>query len=171
MPKFPIKGLEKSSIDRIHKELVSKCNLIEPRYIPQIDNVSYEGKDLILIWVPGGNDRPYRCPGAFPNEEGRKTDKAYFIRKGSVTVKANQNEVRELFALADNIPFDDRPNANASLDDIQDNLISSFLYSVDSKLQLQTKTLPLPGENQGDASCRRPGRGSQALERSPDVLQ
>ena len=30
MPKFPIKGLEKSSIDRIHKELVSKCNLIEP---------------------------------------------------------------------------------------------------------------------------------------------
>lgn len=142
MPKFPIKGLERSSIDRIHKELVSKCNLIEPRYIPQIDDVSYEGKDLILIWVPGGNDRPYKCPGAFPNEKGRKTDKAYFIRKGSVTVKANQNEVRELFALADNIPFDDRPNPNATMDDIQDNLISSFLYSVDSKLQLQIKTLP-----------------------------
>ncbi len=31
MPKLPVPGLEKSSIDRINKELLQKCNLIEPR--------------------------------------------------------------------------------------------------------------------------------------------
>ena len=29
MPKLPVEGLEKSSIDRINKELLQKCNLIE----------------------------------------------------------------------------------------------------------------------------------------------
>ena len=31
MPKFPISGLEKNSIDNINKELLQYCNLIEPR--------------------------------------------------------------------------------------------------------------------------------------------
>ena len=44
MPKFPIKGLAKSSIDRINKELLQKCNLIEPRYIPVVEQVTYQGK-------------------------------------------------------------------------------------------------------------------------------
>lgn len=30
MPKIPISGLNKGSIDRIQKELLNKCNLIEP---------------------------------------------------------------------------------------------------------------------------------------------
>ena len=34
MPKIPISGLNKGSIDRIQKELLNKCNLIEPRYLP-----------------------------------------------------------------------------------------------------------------------------------------
>lgn len=33
MPKFPIDGLKNESINRINKELLRKCNLIEPRYI------------------------------------------------------------------------------------------------------------------------------------------
>ena len=34
MPKFPIKGIKKNSIDHINKELLQLCNLIEPRYHP-----------------------------------------------------------------------------------------------------------------------------------------
>ena len=45
MPLFPIKGLSKKSIDRINKELLQKCNLIEPRYIPIVEQASYEGKE------------------------------------------------------------------------------------------------------------------------------
>ena len=49
MPKLPVKGLSKSSIDRINKELLQKCNLIESRYIPIVEQVSYEGKEIIVL--------------------------------------------------------------------------------------------------------------------------
>ena len=66
MPKLPVTGLKKSSIDRINKELLQKCNLIEPRYIPVVEQTTYAGVDIIVLWIPGGDDRPYKCPVAFP---------------------------------------------------------------------------------------------------------
>ena len=62
MPKIPVTGLNKGSIDRIQKELLNKCNLIEPRYLPVVESATYEGEDILIIWAPGGDDRPYKCP-------------------------------------------------------------------------------------------------------------
>ena len=47
MPKVPVKGVDRSKVDSIHEELVNKCNLINPRYIPKIENVEYSGKTLV----------------------------------------------------------------------------------------------------------------------------
>ena len=47
MPKIPVTGLNKGSIDRIQKELLNKCNLIEPRYLPVVEPSTYDGKDII----------------------------------------------------------------------------------------------------------------------------
>ena len=135
MPKFPIKGLAKSSIDRINKELLQKCNLIEPRYIPVVEQVTYQGKEIIVLWIPGGADRPYKCPVAFPTEKAAKSDKAYYIRKMSNSIRANQLEERELFLLANNQPFDDRANLMARIEDMKSSLISEFLYAVNSDLR------------------------------------
>ena len=135
MPKFPIKGLAKSSIDRINKELLQKCNLIEPRYIPVVEQVTYQGKEIIVLWIPGGADRPYKCPVAFPTEKAAKSDKAYYIRKMSNSIRANQLEERELFLLANNQPFDDRANFMARIEDMKSSLISEFLYAVNSDLR------------------------------------
>lgn len=41
MPKLPTSGLKKGSIDRIQKELLNKCNLIEPRYLPVVEPAEY----------------------------------------------------------------------------------------------------------------------------------
>lgn len=133
-PKFPVKGLEKTSIDRINKELLQKCNLIEPRYIPFVDQVTYEEKEIIILWIPGGTDRPYKCPVAFPTTKSAKADKAYYIRKMSNSIKANQLEERELLMLANNQPYDDRPNLTARVEDLKSSLISEFLYAVNSDL-------------------------------------
>ena len=135
MPKFPIKGLAKSSIDRINKELLQKCNLIEPTYIPVVEQVTYQGKEIIVLWIPGGADRPYKCPVAFPTEKAAKSDKAYYIRKMSNSIRANQLEERELFLLANNQPFDDRANLTARIEDMKSSLISEFLYAVNSDLR------------------------------------
>ncbi|MCD8118309.1 MAG: putative DNA binding domain-containing protein [Lachnospiraceae bacterium] len=134
MPVFPVKGLDKSSIDRINKELLQKCNLIEPRYLPVVEQLVYDGKDIIVLWVPGGADRPYKCPVSFPSDHSVRGPKAYYIRKMSNSIRANQLEERELFLLAGNQPFDDRPNLTAKIGDIRPSLLSEYLYTVESDL-------------------------------------
>ena len=143
MPKLPVKGLTKSSINRINKELLQKCNLIEPRYIPIVEQASYEGKEIIVLWIPGGADRPYKCPIAFPTEKAAKSEKVYYIRKMSNSIRANQLEEKELFMLANNQPYDDRPNPAARPEDLKSSLISEFLYAVKSDLYERSLTQPV----------------------------
>lgn len=134
IPVLPIKGLDKSSIDRINKELLQKCNLIEPRYIPIVEQTSFEGKEILILWVPGGEARPYKCPIAFPAEKAARAEKAYYIRKMSNSIRANQLDEKELFMLANNVPYDDRMNISANIGDLKPSLISEFLYAVGSDL-------------------------------------
>lgn len=144
MPQFPVKGLEKSSIDRINKELLQKCNLIEPRYIPVVEQVTFEEKELIVLWVPGGAARPYRCPVSFPTEKSSaRKEKAFYIRKMSNSIRANQLEEKELFLLANNVPYDDRANLLANLEDMRSSLLSEFLYAVNSDLYQGSLVRPL----------------------------
>ena len=135
MPVFPITGLDKSSVDRINKELLEKCNLIEPRYLPVAEQTQFDGKEIMVIWVPGGENRPYKCPVHFPvNKTEKKGDKAYYIRKLASTVKASAAEEKELFMLAGDIPFDDRINMRADIADMRPSLMSEYLHAVESDL-------------------------------------
>lgn len=110
-PVFPVKGLDPDAIDGIEKDILNKCNLIEPRYIPVVEPALVDEKDVLVLWVPGGDDRPYKCPEKIYIEKNReKSEKVYYIRKTSNTVKANYLEERELIGLARNVPFDDRAN-------------------------------------------------------------
>lgn len=143
MPKLPVEGLEKSSIDRINKELLQKCNLIEPRYIPVVEQTTFAGADIIVLWIPGGDARPYKCPVAFPTEKSAKAEKAFYIRKLSNSIRANQLEEKELFMLANNVPFDDRANMTANVEDMRASLISEFLYAVGSDLYSDSLKRPL----------------------------
>lgn len=143
MPKFPIRGLEKSSIDRINKELLQKCNLIEPRYIPIVEQTTFDGKEVVVLWVPGGPDRPYKCPVAFPTEKAKKAEKAYYIRKMSNSIRANALEEKELILLTDNQPYDDRANLMARVEDMKSSLISEFLHTVGSDLHKDSLRRPV----------------------------
>ncbi len=143
MPKFPIRGLEKSSIDRISKELLQKCNLIEPRYIPIVEQTTFDGKEIVVLWVPGGPDRPYKCPVAFPTEKAKKAEKAYYIRKMSNSIRANTLEEKELILLANSQPYDDRANLMARVEDLKSSLISEFLHTVGSDLHSVSLSRPV----------------------------
>lgn len=134
-PIFPIAGLQPDSIDDIQKDILNKCNLIEPRYIPIIESTVIDGKEILVLWAPGGNDRPYKCPVKIYSEKNKeKSEKAYYIRKSSNTVKANYLEERELISLARNIPFDDRINYGAEIADMRSSLLSEYLHTVESEL-------------------------------------
>ena len=143
MPKIPIEGINPESIDRISKELLQKCNLIEPRYDPVVEHAIYDGKLILVLWIPGGEARPYKCPVSILPDKPAKSEKAYYIRKLSNTIRANALEEKELFMLANNVPFDDRANMLANVDDMRPSLISEYLYSVGSDLQREALKRPL----------------------------
>ena len=50
-----------------------------------------------------------------------------FIRKGSVTAIPNDDELKDLFALANRTPFDDRVNHDAEISDINYTLVKAYL--------------------------------------------
>ncbi len=144
LPVVPVSGIDKKSLDRIQKELLNKCNLIEPRYIPVVNSEVYKGKNILVIWVPGGDDRPYKCPVVLNSDKtSKKSERAYYIRKMSNTISANQREERELISLSRDVPFDDRLNYKADIMDMRSSLISEFLHSVGSELYPDSLIRPL----------------------------
>lgn len=54
LPVFPPVGLAGDQLDKIQKELLGYCNLIQPPYFPILSVEKFEGRSLILLWVPGG---------------------------------------------------------------------------------------------------------------------
>jgi ATP-dependent DNA helicase RecG len=138
IPVLPPFGLLKNSLNDIQKELISLCHQVEP--YPQIvsEPVEFQGQDILIIWVPGGNDRPYKAPTTL----GKKGQKRYFIRHGSVSKIAGQVEEKQLLSLSETIPFDDRINYNADLPDLSPLLVKAFLNEVKSDLALEADKMP-----------------------------
>jgi len=50
-----------NEIDNIQKDILRYFNFLKPKYIPETELVNYIGKSLLLVWGPGGYDRPYLC--------------------------------------------------------------------------------------------------------------
>lgn len=123
-------GVPSSSIDAWMKDILNKCKLIEPDYMPISEIASYEGKSFIILWCPGGSVRPYSSPRSM----GKKSERTHWIRRSSSTVAPGNEEERDLYVLSNNIPFDDRPNHEADLSDLNPVLIKAHLKAVGSSL-------------------------------------
>jgi ATP-dependent DNA helicase RecG len=138
IPILPPAGLLQNVIDSIQKELVNLCHQIEP--YPQIisEPVLFQEKQILIIWVPGGNMRPYKAPTTL----GEKGQKRYYIRHGSVSKVANIVEERQLLSLSEKIPFDDRINYFADLSDLSPLLIKNFLKEIKSDLEKEVGLIP-----------------------------
>ena len=130
-PVFPIKGIEKNRIDSIEKKLRELCHYIEPFYQPVAEPFVYEDKYVIVIWVSGGFARPYKASVSFSE---RRSEKKYYIRKASCTVVATPEEEKQLYYVSSDIPFDDRPNLSAEVEDLDLGLIREHLKVVGSDL-------------------------------------
>ena len=172
-PSFPIAGITKNSVDKISKELINICNMIEPRYIPVSDHIVFEDKNIIVLWVPGGANRLYKCPDRLSKSSG----KSCYIRRLSSTIKANARDEHELFALSEIIPYDDRANPKADVEDLRPALISNFLHEVKSGLYEASITLPLRALAldmriaEGPSECMRPlNVGLMFFNDRPDIF-
>jgi ATP-dependent DNA helicase RecG len=127
----PVTGLEESQIDAIQKDILRNCKFLKPVYLPETQPVKLDGKWLLLIWCPGGYERPYQCP---KKPSSKNSEKIYYIRKMASTIEATDLDVKELVALSHNIPFDDRINHKAEIKDLKYPLVRNYLQSVSSSL-------------------------------------
>lgn len=129
--KKPVTGLNINDIDNIQKDILKFCNYLRPKYIPITEPVVYDNANLLLIWCPGGYDRPYQCPKQPTN---KFSEKIYYIRRLSCTIEASDIDIKELISLSHNVPFDDRINVKSNINDLKYPLIRNYLENVNSNL-------------------------------------
>lgn len=123
-------GVPSEKVDTWLKDMVNKCKLIQPPYMPITEVCSYKGKTFVVIWSPGGSQRPYSSPKSM----GSKTERVHWIRKMASTIAPSHEEQLDLYNLANNVPFDDRVNHEAEISDLSLPLIKTYLREVGSSL-------------------------------------
>lgn len=123
-------GVPEEAVDGYLKDILNKCKLIQPAYNPITEVAHYEDKLFIVIWAPGGSSRPYSSPKSM----AKNSERIYWIRKMASTIAPSEEEKRDLYNLANNVPFDDRVNAAAEISDLNISLIKSYLHEVGSSL-------------------------------------
>lgn len=139
--KFPPFGLEPQQIDAIQKKLIELTYKISPNYIPSSQHYFKDEKHIFIIWAPAGDNRPYKAPISLSE---KKADRAYYIKRGSKTIKvqSGSDDERRLLELTARIPFDDRINQQASLDDLSLRLIQEHLKEIMSSLYDESTKTP-----------------------------
>lgn len=131
-----LSGVSPEKIDHYLKDMLNKCKRIQPEYLPIVEVVDYEEKKFIVIWAPGGYLRPYSSPKTMAKNE---KERIYYIRKMSSTIVPSEEEKRDLYNLANNVPFDDRIDHEADLTDLNLTLIQSYLKEIGSSLYEESK--------------------------------
>jgi ATP-dependent DNA helicase RecG len=131
MPVFPPKGLPDNQLDRIQRELLGFCNQVQPPYFPLLSVERFEGRNLLVLWAPGGQNRPYKVPKSVT---AKTKEYRYYIRRYASTIEARGDDEQELISLTAKVPFDDRFNREASLADLSPRLMEDFLREVGSDL-------------------------------------
>jgi ATP-dependent DNA helicase RecG len=128
---LPPRGLDELDLDKVQKEIRGACCRIAPEYQPVLFPVDYQGKALIVVWTPGGDNRPYQAPHDI-NQKGSPLH--YFIRQGPQTLQAKGAHLTQLMESAAKVPFDDRRNLGARIEDLSPTLVRRFLHDIRSSL-------------------------------------
>lgn len=138
LPLLPPCGLPNREIDSIQQELLQTCHRLRPNYFPVAEPVEFQNKTILVIWCPGGANRPYKAPDSLSHQAH------YFpyIRRFSVTKKASESEERELISMANQIPFDDQINHRAKITDLNLTLIRAYLAEIKSDLTEESAKIP-----------------------------
>ena len=138
IPVLPPVGLPREQLDEIQLRIFQYCNKIEPRYIPKIDVVEYQGMHLLYLKCAAGDAGPYQAPVDVysKNESGKKQNRImkYWIRPASLTTEAKQGELAELFEKFTSIPFVDRIHSRASVKNIRRGYLEDFIRESNSSL-------------------------------------
>lgn len=131
----PVKGIEEYELDTVQKELLGYNNAMIPAYFPRVIIEQVDGKNIVVLWVTSGVQRPYKAPEHVTAKKNKKY--YYYIRYATSSVRANVEQERELINMTNYAPFDTKPNFEAAESDISIALLTDHLNATRSKLAKQ----------------------------------
>ncbi|MDM8550605.1 putative DNA binding domain-containing protein [Desulfobacterales bacterium HSG2] len=132
LPVLPPEGVENQNLDRMQSEIRGNCRRIEPEYQPVISPEIYQGRHILVIWVPAGDLRPYHAPEKLRIKEPKQY---YYVRLGNQTTAARGEILTQLMQTTAKIPFDDRRNLlGARADTLSASIVRNFLSDIKSDL-------------------------------------
>jgi len=108
--------------------------------MPVVQPYVFQDKHILVLYASAGDVRPYSAPEGM-GERGLQ-NRFYFIRSGSRSIKAKGDNLRRLQELTARIPFDDRINQQADLNDLNLGLIREFLQEIKSDLYEESARMP-----------------------------
>jgi len=130
-PVLPPEGVNQDHLDHYQGKVIELCHKMQPQYRPIIEPIKFKNKHILILWCPSGDLRPYKAPKSLSADN---TQMLPYIRSGSRTIIARGENLRQLEELTARIPFDDRINQQARLNDLHLNLIQAYLQQVKSNL-------------------------------------
>ena len=136
-PILPPAGLEAEQVDAIQKKILELGHKIQPNYFPAMQPYVLQGKQILVLWCPAGDNRMYTASTSLGKELGREP----YVRIGSNSVIARGETLRQLQKLTARIPFDDRMNRLATLQDMDLGLIQAYLQEIKSDLLEESKSI------------------------------
>lgn len=138
-PVFPPSGLQQNQLDAIQGEIIGLAHQIQPNYFPITQPYVIDGQHILVLWCPAGDNRPYNAPSTL----GGGAQRQHYIRVGSRSIIAQGDNLRRLQELAARIPFDDRINNQATIQDFDLGLIQAHLQEIKSDLYASSTSMPL----------------------------
>lgn len=131
LPLLPPCGLESFNLDEIQKQIRGNCRKIDPEYQPVLAPEVYQGKQILVVWAPAGDIRPYQAPASVT---GKASDRKYYVRQGAETIDAKGEILTQLLNLTAKVPFDDRRNLAYTTDVLSPTLVRNYLSDIKSDL-------------------------------------
>ena len=128
-----VNDLSSDDISRIEDGMGIILDNISPGYEPRISIQQYKGNRLVLLRVPRGESRPYKCPVSI-GTSGVQGEKAYYIRQLSNTIRANMEEEKRLIIRSSHQPYDDLIHETARISDIRRGTVEDYLARIGSKM-------------------------------------
>ena len=138
-PVLPPVGLTQGELNKIQKDIIKLAHEVQPTYTPILQPYLLKGKHILVIWCPAGDVRMYTAPETL----GAKSQRKPYIRVGSQTVEARGENLRQLLEMTARIPFDDRVNQQATINELNLGLIQAYLQDVKSDLYAESLKMPL----------------------------
>ena len=130
-PVLPPRGLQHNQLDAIQRKVVELGYKIQPNYFPILQPYVLQEQHIMVLWCPAGDNRIYTAPVSL---SAKSSERAPYIRVGSSSIIAKNDNLRRLLELTARVPFDDRINNQAGIHDLDLGLIQAHLQEIKSDL-------------------------------------